>query len=78
MMTCWYHGWCESVYRQEHLGGRENTNLAFTPFPGTQKGPYGIVISDLNLEILKILAHRQLDFLLLNEQDGTIEADVQV
>ena len=30
------------------------------------------------LEILKILAHRRLDFVLLDEQDSTIEADVQV
>jgi hypothetical protein len=56
----------------------ENTNLALTPFTGTQKGPYTIVIPNLNPEILKILAHRLLDFLLFDKQDGTIVADVQI
>ena len=66
----------QSISNTREMG--ESTDFAIAPFAGAQEGPNPVVIPDLNSEIQKVLAHRLLDLLLINEQDSTIQPNVQV
>jgi hypothetical protein len=57
---------------------RGSTDFALPPFTSAQKGPNAVVVPDLDPEVLEILAHRELNLLLLNEQNGAIQTNVHV
>jgi hypothetical protein len=60
--------------------GRDSGGTDFTlpPFTSAQKGPNAVIVPDFDPEVLEILAHRRLDLLLLNEQNGAIQTNVHV
>ena len=55
-----------------------STDFTLAPFASAQKGPNANVIPELDPEILEILVHRRFDLLLINEQNGAIQTDIQV
>ena len=58
--------------------GCPNPILASAPFASAQKRPNIDVIPELDPEIPEILAHRRVKLLLVNEQNGAIQTDIQV
>jgi hypothetical protein len=60
------------------MKNRGSTDFTLAPFASAQKGPNAVVISELDPEILEILAHRMFNLLLFNEQNGAIQTDIQV
>jgi hypothetical protein len=56
----------------------DGTDFTLPPFASAQKRPNGVVVPDLDPEVLEILAHGKLNLLLLDEQNGAIQANVHV
>jgi hypothetical protein len=73
-MTTYYKSISIKSQRRESDG----TDFTLPPFASAQKRPNAVVVPDLDLEVLEILAHRRLNLLLLDKQNGAIQANVHV